>query len=128
MYTGQLAVYRKSIVDRIGGFRPEMAGAEQYDPALRFTEESERIGHVPEVLYHRRAAAGPATAGAADRASAASMRALQDRLARRRQQGEVRPGAFPGCFDVRYALARRPAVSIVIPTAGGERMVRGERV
>jgi GT2 family glycosyltransferase len=38
----------------------------------------------------------------------------------------VRPTQVAGCFEVRWALPREPLVSIVIPTAGGDRVVRGK--
>jgi GT2 family glycosyltransferase len=55
------------------------------------------------------------------------IRALEDRLSRTGRVGSVRGGAYPGCFDVRVQLPATPLVSIVIPTAGRERIVRGAR-
>lgn len=54
MYIGHLGVYRKEIVDLIGGFRKGFEGAQDYDLLLRFTERTNRIAHIPRILYHWR--------------------------------------------------------------------------
>ncbi|MCE9613340.1 MAG: glycosyltransferase [Lentisphaerae bacterium] len=52
-----LGVYRKSVLDRIGGFREGYEGSQDYDLILRFIEAAgdRNIVHIPEVLYHWRA-------------------------------------------------------------------------
>jgi GT2 family glycosyltransferase len=130
MYTAHLAVYRKALVDRIGGFRSEVNGAQDYDLVLRFTEQTNRIGHVARVLYHRRVTPGwtAASARQSSNSVSAGVRALAGRLARTGRIGEVQSSEYAGCFRVRWALPREPLVSIIIPTAGGDRMVRGRPV
>lgn len=54
MYTCHFAIFRKSIVDKIGGFTVGLDGAQDYDFVLRFTEKTNKIGHVPKILYHWR--------------------------------------------------------------------------
>ncbi|OKP94378.1 hypothetical protein A3849_29420 [Paenibacillus sp. P46E] len=54
MYVGHLGVYRKSIIDEIGGFREGFEGAQDYDLILRFTEKTNKISHIPKILYHWR--------------------------------------------------------------------------
>ncbi|MCL6601793.1 MAG: glycosyltransferase [Paenibacillus sp.] len=54
MYVGHLGVYRKSIVEEIGGFREGLEGAQDYDLILRFTERTNKITHIPKILYHWR--------------------------------------------------------------------------
>src|SRR5260370_34923120 len=53
---GRLAVYRRTLVERVGGFRRGFAGAEEYDLVLRASEQTtaDRIRHIPSILYHRR--------------------------------------------------------------------------
>jgi O-antigen biosynthesis protein len=52
-----LGVYRKAVIDRIGGFRAGYDGSQDYDLVLRFLEAAgdRNIVHIPEVLYHWRA-------------------------------------------------------------------------
>jgi GT2 family glycosyltransferase len=130
MYTAHLALYRRDIVARIGGFRPECEGAQDYDFVLRYTEHVSRVRHVPQVLYHWRAIPG-STAQAMDNKGyvvAAAVRALEDRARRTGGLDFVRPTAFAGSFHLRRPLKERPLVSIVIPTAGRDSEVRGRTV
>ena len=54
-YICHFFVARKSIVDKVGGFRQEFDGAQDHDFIFRCVEEaSGRVGHVPEILYHWR--------------------------------------------------------------------------
>ncbi|KAA8785642.1 glycosyltransferase [Paenibacillus amylolyticus] len=54
MYVGHLGVYRRRIVEEIGGFRVGFEGAQDYDLILRFTEKTNRVYHIPKILYHWR--------------------------------------------------------------------------
>jgi GT2 family glycosyltransferase len=130
MYTAHLALYRMDIVARIGAFRAECEGAQDYDFVLRYTEHVARVHHVPEVLYHWRAIPG-STAQAMDNKGyvvAAAVRALEDRARRTGGLASVRPTACAGSFHLRRPLKERPLVSIVIPTAGRDSEVRGRTV
>ena len=51
---GHLAVYRRSLVARLGGMREAFAGSQDYDLALRAAAVAREIRHVPDVLYHWR--------------------------------------------------------------------------
>jgi glycosyltransferase involved in cell wall biosynthesis len=53
-YLIHLAVIRKSLVDRAGGFFEEMDGAQDWDLFFRITEMTSKIVHIPEILYHWR--------------------------------------------------------------------------
>src|SRR5690606_41449739 len=51
-----LGVYRRSLLDRVGGFRVGYEGSQDYDLALRCIEhcDDRQIIHIPQVLYHWR--------------------------------------------------------------------------
>ena len=51
-----LGVYKAWLLCKIGGFREELEGAQDYDLALRFIEQlyPSQIVHIPRVLYHWR--------------------------------------------------------------------------
>ena len=55
-----LSVYRTEILRKIGGFLVGAEGSQDYDLALRFTEEiaEKQIRHIPRILYHWRAIRG----------------------------------------------------------------------
>lgn len=54
MYTCHLGTYRHSLIKEIGGWRVGYEGAQDYDLVLRFTEKTEKIYHIPKILYHWR--------------------------------------------------------------------------
>src|SRR6201999_539753 len=53
-YTCHLGVYRRALVNEIGGFRSEFDGSQDVDMILRLVERTDRIAHIPEILYHWR--------------------------------------------------------------------------
>jgi O-antigen biosynthesis protein len=115
MYTCHLTVARKSIVDRVGGFRVGYEGAQDHDLTLRMSEVTSRIHHVPGILYHwRRTPQSTASAGSAKPwADDAGKRALEDYLRRKGLDGDVLSGGVPGLYRVRFAIGGTPLVSIV---------------
>jgi GT2 family glycosyltransferase len=120
MYTCHFAVYRRSLIEAIGGFRATYDGAEDYDLVLRLVERTDRIFHLPKVLYHWRMHPASTATGSRDVkpwAYASGVRAVQDALDRRGEPGTAsRLAGNIGFYEVRYALAARDLVSIVIPT------------
>ncbi len=127
MYTCHLGVYRRSILEEIGGFRSEYDGSQDYDLVLRFTEKTQRIHHIPDILYHWRMVPG-SCAGEVDAkpfAQDAGKRALEDALRRRGIKGRVLPGYSTGMYRVSYEIAEPyPKVSIVIPNRDHVRMLK----
>jgi O-antigen biosynthesis protein len=117
-YVSHLGVFRRSLVHEAGGFREGFEGSQDYDLLLRVTERSDRVVHVPRVLYHWRAHAGSAGAarGRKSYAEEAAVRALEEALVRRGEPGRVVTSDVPGIYTVRYAILRRERVSIIVPT------------
>jgi len=115
-YLGHLCVLRADLVRKLGGFRPGFEGSQDYDLLLRVSEATERIAHVPDVLYSWRTLPG-STAGslrAKGYAYEAAARALAESLERRGTPGRVERPA-PGRYTVRYAVRGAPLVSVVVP-------------
>lgn len=129
-YPCHLSVLRTSIVRDIGGFRPEFDGSQDYDICLRATERARRIHHIPRVLYHWRMIQGSTAESqqAKPEAHDAARRALSEALVRRDLGGRVEETGLTGIWRARPEIARRPLVSIVIPTAGRTGQVRGETI
>ena len=122
-YISHLGVYRRSILEEIGGFRKGYEGSQDYDLVLRFTEKTtkERIKHIPKVLYYWRMLP---TSTAVDQGSKgyafeAGLRAVQDALVRRGINGRATHGAANGLYDVYYDIKSDKLVSIIIPTKNG---------
>jgi O-antigen biosynthesis protein len=120
MYTCHLGVYRRSLVEAIGGFRTGFEGSQDYDLVLRLTEQTQQIFHLPRVLYHWRhhASSAASSTTAKPYAATAAQRALLEACQRRGEPARevvVNPET-PGVYLVRYQLQHHPLVSIIIPT------------
>jgi glycosyltransferase involved in cell wall biosynthesis len=48
------SVFRKSLVEKVGGFISVYDGAQDWDLALRISEQTDQIHHIARVLYHWR--------------------------------------------------------------------------
>ena len=53
-YICHFFVVRKALLERVGGFRKEYDGAQDYDFIFRCTQAAGKIHHIPEILYHWR--------------------------------------------------------------------------
>ncbi|SAI05657.1 glycosyltransferase [Bordetella ansorpii] len=121
-YVSHLGIYRRDILQQIGGFRTEVVGSQDHDLLLRclpLVKPSEII-HVPMVLYHWRAVRG-STAQAGEHkgyTAEAGIRALQDFMDSQGDgQAIVEEGLAPNTYRVRYPVAEPgPLVSLLIPT------------
>jgi glycosyltransferase involved in cell wall biosynthesis len=115
-----LGVYRSALIAEVGGFRSEFDGSQDYDLALRVVEktDTERIRHIPHILYHWRAMTGSAARSPAAKPHAriAARNAVADHLERRGICAEVDFAQGPSFQQIRYPLAAEPSVTIIIPT------------
>ena len=118
MYTCHLGLYRKSLIDEIGGFRKGYEGAQDYDLVLRLTEKTDRIGHIAKVLYHWRERNGSTAIDPNSKPyfTEAERKAKEDALRRRGLKGmlEYMDGLFQ--YRVNYIPDRKHKVSVVIPS------------
>ena len=119
MYTCHFGVYRRSLVEALGGLRPEFSGSQDYDLVLRLSERTDKIHHIPRVLYHWRKHAGSASgiSRAKPYSSRAAEAAIAEALERRGEPGTVSERAdCAGVYIVRYAIRDRRRVSVIVPT------------
>jgi len=126
MYTSHLGVYRTTLVRGIGGFRVGFEGSQDYDLVLRLTEKTEKIYHIPKILYHWRTIHGSTslTHYSKNYAYKAGLKAIQEALDRRGEGGWVEhvPN-YPGQYIAHYPVIDSPLISIVIPTKDQPRML-----
>lgn len=121
-----LGVYRKSVLDRIGGFRSGYDGSQDYDLVLRMIEliSPEQIHHIPLVLYHWRIHPDSTaeSGGAKPYTVAAGERALNEHFSRQGVTAHVEPLAFGyrPCFALPDPA---PRVSVIIPTRNAQVLV-----
>lgn len=123
-----LGVYKKVLVDQVGGFREGYEGAQDYDLALRYTElvGSDNIVHIPRVLYHWRIHdySTAKEGGNKPYALVAGGQAINEHLSRTNTMGRVDVLSF-GMYRVRYDIPEpEPLVTLIIPTRNGHELVR----
>jgi GT2 family glycosyltransferase len=118
MYTCHLGVYRRSLIEKIGGFRVGYEGSQDYDLVLRLTELTQRIRHIPKILYHWRVHPHSTAANieAKPYALAAAQKSLNEALQRRKELGRVVASSASPHFIIRYEIIRKGKVSVLIPT------------
>ncbi|MFC2100997.1 glycosyltransferase [Bacteroidota bacterium] len=117
-YFGHLTVLKLQLIREIGGFRIGFEGSQDYDLILRFTEKTDKIRHIPKVLYHWRVHKESASLSEEVKPYAynAARNALTEALDRRNEKGNVDflPG-FRG-YSIRYNINNPGKVSIIIPS------------
>ncbi len=130
MYFSHVFVIRRILFDRAGGFRAGYEGSQDYDLALRASELTDRIVHIPKILYHWRASAASTAscASAKPYSIEAGLHAVEDALRRRGIPAEVFQPEFArrgnlGIYALRHAGAC-PAVSIIIPSRNRGELLR----
>lgn len=130
MYSCHLSVFRRALVEEVGGFDPELEGSQDWDLVLKVGERAQAVLHVPRVLYHWRALDTSAAGGGEEAkpwAFEAGRRAVQAHCERVGLPATVaRDEEHAGVYHLEPNLPRRPPVSIVIPTAGQSREIRFE--
>jgi O-antigen biosynthesis protein len=120
-YICHLSVYRQALLERIaeGGHcvREGFEGSQDHDLVLRALDHTDRVYHIPQVLYHWRMIPGSTAAryDSKDHAWEAGRRAVEDTLRRRGIAGEALPGQYPGTYRVRRTLQDQPLISILLP-------------
>jgi GT2 family glycosyltransferase len=130
MYTGHFACYRTGIAKKLGGFRLGYEGPQDYDFVLRFTEQTDRIGHVPKVLYHWRVIPESTASSMAAKSyvQQAAVKALGDRVARLGATGRATAHPFLPIYRIDRDIVGSPPVSIIIPSAGRTAVIRGKEI
>ena len=112
------SVFKKELMDKLGGFRSKYDGAQDYDILLRMSEETNNIIHIPKILYHWRVhSLSTAKSGGTAKPYAyeAGTKAIQDHIDRIGLKGTVESGNTLGTYKVNYEIQGNPKVSIVIP-------------
>lgn len=115
-----LAVYRRTLVERVGNMRLGYEGSQDYDLTLRAAAATEpaRIRHIPAILYHWRQHASFSKEREAACVDSAR-RAIRDYLAGQgAPDAEIGPlPAIPMWTRVSWPLPDpAPKVSVIIPT------------
>jgi O-antigen biosynthesis protein len=112
-YLGHFVVMRRDLAR--AEFRSEFDGAQDYDLLLRISEKTDRIRHVPQVLYHWRRTAESTAHNIRRKPGAleAGRRAIEEHLVRRQENARVTIDWETHLYRVRRELPSEK-ISIII--------------
>jgi glycosyltransferase involved in cell wall biosynthesis len=118
-----LGAYSTELVRKLGGFREGLEGAQDYDLALRCSEQltPQQIIHIPRVLYHWRSHPGSTAQAGSEKnyALLAGKKALNDHFSRIKVSAKAQLldfGMYRACYEIPI---KPPLVSLIIPTRNG---------
>lgn len=125
-YICHLTVFSRELLEKVGKFRSEFDGSQDYDMILRLTEKAKCIVHIPQILYFWRGHAGSVASdiGAKPYVLEAAHRALQEHLKRCGMEGTVEDARVPSAYRLKYRLRGTPKVSVIIPNMDNCELLR----
>jgi GT2 family glycosyltransferase len=126
-YICHFSVFKRSLMDKLGGERSKYDGAQDFDLVIRASEETTNIVHIPKVLYHWRAhpnSTAQAKNPVKSYAFEAGIAVVQDHLQRLGWEGTVSHGRSLGTYRTVYKVIGEPTVSIIIPNKDGLRYLK----
>ena len=117
-YICHFTTIRKNIVDEVGEFRPKYDGAQDYDYFLRVAEKTNKIGHIPKILYSWLSSSESTATNAASKpyAQLAGLKAMRDHIKRvYGKNTKVKETDNLFVYKVEFDLLKKQLVDIVIP-------------
>ncbi|MBP1919679.1 glycosyltransferase family 2 protein [Youngiibacter multivorans] len=128
MYIGHIFAFRKGFFLETGGFRKEFDGAQDYDLALRMSERTSRISHIPKVLYSWRELPSSTAMNPDSKpyAHIAGLKALDGHLKRVFGQGAYANETDQWyVYDARYPIDQKKLlISVIIDGTSGIENIR----
>ncbi|MBQ3255884.1 MAG: glycosyltransferase, partial [Oscillospiraceae bacterium] len=114
-YITHLSVFSRTLMDKVGLFRSEFDGSQDYDMILRLTEQAEKIVHIPKILYYWRNHPGSVASDVSVKpyTMVSARKALAEHLERVGLKGVVEDSSVPTTYRIRYEIQGTPLVSIV---------------
>lgn len=115
-YLCHLIFLRRQLIHDVGGFRSDFDGSQDYDLLLRIIERSNRIMHIPRILYHWRRSENSSASNVRQKPGQldASRRAIEEHLKRRGEHARVTIDWPTHAFCVRRDLPEAKKISIII--------------
>ena len=117
-YICHLMVVRKALFEQVGGLRGAFNGSQDHDLALRCTEVTQRVAHIPRVLYHWRTVRSSVSHQNLMRCVEASCRAVEEHMARIGWPGQAE--IQRGNLRLRYEIKGAPSVDVFVMAAPGQ--------
>lgn len=114
MYTSHMSVYKKALIDKVGGLRSRFDFSQDYDLALRASSEAEKIVHIERVLYFWRSTKNSGAGGGKGFARKTNIAALKDFFNSQNLQMKVTKERWKNGF--KSIIPHNSLVSIIIPS------------
>ena len=111
-YICHLMLVRRAVLDKVGGLRPQCDGSQDHDLALRVSEVTDRIVHVPRVLYHWRQMGGSMSHQQLERCMKAGALAVEEHIARLGYPGRV--SHHNARIRVEYEVNEQASVRVLV--------------
>jgi glycosyltransferase involved in cell wall biosynthesis len=131
MCIGHLSIYELSFIRKLGGFRSEYDGTQDYDLALRAALTRPNVVHLPVFAYLWRVIEGSAALDLSEKSYAVERqgKAVLDYARHKHHEANVIPGWGAGYWRIAYPIpSPAPLLSFIIPTGGGSKVVRGKTI
>lgn len=126
-YIGHLVVVRRTLLEALGGIRTGFDGSQDHDLLLRIADRTDRVAHIPEILYRWRqtvtSASATADGAAKPYALDAGKRAIGEALARKGFTATVTDRIGFGTYTARLEPNGDPEVLVLVTGADAHRAV-----
>ena len=121
-YICHFLVFKRELLEQVGGFRPEYDGAQDFDLVLRLTEKAKSVVHIPKVLYHWRSHEASTATNPMSKLYAydAGRRAVEAHLKRCGEKAIVTDTRFYGFYQTTYDVPEEMSVNLVFFNCKGK--------
>ncbi len=117
-YICHFSVFKKDLMTKLKGERSKYDGSQDHDLVLRMSEKTNKIIHIPKVLYHWRVhedSTAKSGGKAKPYAFEVGIKVIEDHLKRVGLEGKVSHGVTRGTYKIDYKVIGNPKVTILIP-------------
>ncbi len=111
-YICHLTVVKKSLMDKIGGFRTGFDGSQDHELFLRCSEATDKIVHIPRVLYHWRTVGASMSHQHIEKCLDAEKRAIEEHMARLGMKGTV--SIERGLMRLKYETRQEQSIELIV--------------
>ena len=114
-YICHFLVFKRELLEQVGGFRAEYDGAQDFDLVLRLTEKAKCVVHIPQILYHWRSHEASTATNPMSKLYAyeAGRRAVKEHLKRCGESGIVTDTRFYGFYQTTYKMDKELSVDLI---------------
>lgn len=115
-YICHFTSFSRELLEKVGMFRSEFDGSQDYDMILRLTEQAQKIVHIPKILYYWRCHKSSVASdiSAKPYTLVAAKKALDEHLERMGLPGKSEDTRIPSVYKINYDIQGEPLVSIII--------------